>query len=168
MEQQRAAIQGFSANSLKTNAVVSDVAERMAEISAMVGRSSASAIEVAEVALTMQRTSQSLRMTIPEIARQATRADLRDYPRYDIDTRARLEADGHTREVRVFDVSESGARIEKVPGLTAGAALMLSLPELPPVSGKIVRVEEASLGVCFEPQKLKTEEVRRLIAAAAA
>jgi methyl-accepting chemotaxis protein len=168
MEQQRAAIQGFSANSLKTNAAVSDVAERMAEISAMVGRSSASAIEVAEVALMMQRTSQSLCTAIPEIAQQATRADLRDYPRYDIDMRARLEADGHTCDVRVFDVSESGARIEKVPGLRAGAALMLSLPELPPVAGRIVRIEEASFGVCFEPQKLKTEEMRRLIVAAAA
>ena len=168
MEQQRAAIQGFSANSLKTNAAVSDVAERMAEISAMVARSSASAIEVAEVARTMQHTSQSLRMALPEIARQAMRADLRDYPRYDLDLRARLETDGNAREVRVLDVSESGVRIEKVPGLAAGSHVLLRFPGLHPVAGKIVRVEDGSFGICFEPQKLKTEEVRRLIVAGAA
>jgi hypothetical protein len=37
-----------------------------------------------------------------------------------------------------------------------------------PVNGKVVRDAGDSFGVCFEPQKLKTEEVRRLIAAAAA
>jgi hypothetical protein len=30
-----------------------------------------------------------------------------------------------------------------------------------------VRVDETGYGLCFEPQKLKTEEVRRLITAAA-
>jgi hypothetical protein len=37
-----------------------------------------------------------------------------------------------------------------------------------PVAGKVVRAGEKSSGVRFEPQKLKTEEVRRLIVAAAA
>jgi methyl-accepting chemotaxis protein len=168
MEQQRAAIEGFSVNTRITNEAVSDVAARMTDISTMVARSSACAIDVAEVAVNMQNTSQSLRSAIPDIARKATHADLRDYPRYDVDTRARVEADGRSSEARVFDISESGARIETIPGLAAGTRIALKLPGLPSVDGKVVRFGEDGLGVSFEPQKLKTEEVRRLIVAAAA
>jgi hypothetical protein len=39
---------------------------------------------------------------------------------------------------------------------------------LHPVAGKVVRADDNSFGICFEPQKLKTEEVRRLIVAPAA
>jgi methyl-accepting chemotaxis protein len=168
MEQQRAAIEGFSANSQTTNAAVSDVASRMAEISTMVASSSACAIDVAEVAMNVQHTSQSLRSAIPAIARTATRADLRDYPRYDIEVQAVLEVDGQTRKVRVFDISESGARVETVGAFAVGTQVRLMLSGLHAVSGKVVRVGDDGLGVCFEPQKLKTEEVRRLIVAAAA
>jgi methyl-accepting chemotaxis protein len=168
MEQQRSAIEGFSANSRMSNAAVSDVAGRMADIADMVVRSSASAVDVAGVAVDLERTSRSLRSAIPDIARAATCADLREYPRYDIDARARVETDGRVYECRVFDISESGARIEVLPGLAVGSKLVVSFPGLHPVQGKIVRAADKSFGVCFEPQKLKTEEVRRLIVAAAA
>jgi methyl-accepting chemotaxis protein len=168
MEEQRAAIEGFAANSRGTSAAVSDVATRMADISAMVARSSACAIDVAGVAMNMQDASQILCSTIPDIARKATHADLRDYPRYDVEVPARIEAAGQTRSVRVLDISESGVRIESLPGLTLGSSVSLTLTGLHAVSGKVVRVGEDGLGISFEPQKLKTEEVRRLIVAAAA
>ena len=65
MEQQRAAIQGFSASTRDTNGAVSDVAGRMAHIAELVDRSTASAAEIADVAMQMQRTSESLRVGIP-------------------------------------------------------------------------------------------------------
>jgi methyl-accepting chemotaxis protein len=167
MQQQRAAMDGFSANAQKTNAAVSDVAGRMAEIAAMVVRSTASASEVADVAMDMQHISERLRSEIPEIVRKALRADLREYPRYDIDTQATLETEGRSIAVSVFDISEGGARIAAVPGLAVGTALVLTFQGLHPVAGKIVRVSDDGFGICFEPQKLKTEEVRRLIATAA-
>src|SRR5262249_2298454 len=126
------------------------------------------ASEVAEVAMTMQRVSETLRVDIPEIVRTALRADLREYPRYDVDTRASLEAHGETAPVRVLDLSEGGARMAKVLGLAVGTRVVRTSAGLPPVAGKIVRATEDDFGVCFEPQKLKTEEVRRLITAAAA
>jgi methyl-accepting chemotaxis protein len=168
MQQQRAAIEGFSASTQTTNAAVSDVASRMADIAAMVVRSTASASNVADVAMDMQRTSQVLRKEIPDIVRKALRADLREYPRYDIDIRAALEIGGRRTDVRVFDVSESGARIAKVDGLAIGARVALTLPGLHPVQGTIVRTTEDGFGLGFDPQKLKTEEVRRLITDAAA
>jgi methyl-accepting chemotaxis protein len=168
MQQQRAAMDGFSANVQKTNTAVSDVAGQMAEIAEMMVRSTANASDVAEVAMGMQRTSETLRSEIPEIVRKALRADLREYPRYDLEARADLDADGRHAVVRVFDISEGGARIAPVRGLVVGTRIILTFNGLQPVAGKIVRVAEDGFGVCFEPQKLKMEEVRRLITAVAA
>ena len=167
MEQQRAAMQGFSTNARETNAAVADVAARMAEIAKMVTHSTASATVVAEVALDMQSTSQVLRGEIPDIVRKALRADLREYPRYDIDAKGEIGADGELAgrsiDIRVLDVSESGARIGKAPGLAIGTRLVLTFPGLHPIAGKIVREADDGFGLSFEPQKLKLEEVRRLI-----
>jgi methyl-accepting chemotaxis protein len=169
MQEQRAAIDGFSSHSQTTNAAVSDVASRMAEIARMVLRSTASASEVANVAMDMQRTSEVMRSNIPQILRKALRADLREYPRYDVDVKANLEANGRHCSVQVLDVSESGARIARVDGLAIGTHVVLTFGGLHPVKGTIVRAtEDGGFGLCFEPQKLKTEEVRRLITDAAA
>jgi aerotaxis receptor len=167
MEQQRAAMQGFSTNARETNAAVADVAGRMAEIAKMVTHSTASATVVAEVALDMQSTSQVLRSEIPDIVRKALRADLREYPRYDIDAKGQIGTDGdldsRSINIRVLDVSESGARIGKAPGLAIGTKLVLTFPGLHPIAGKIVREADDGFGLSFEPQKLKLDEVRRLI-----
>ena len=161
MEQQRAAIEGFSANSRTTNAAVSDVAARMTDISTMVARSSACAINVAEVAVNVQNTSQSLRSSIPDIARKATRADLRDYPRYDIDTRARIEADGRTTEARVFE-SVNPAPGSKSYRPRGRRARCLEAARVASGRRQGRPFGDDGLGVSFEPQKLKTE-ARRLI-----
>jgi methyl-accepting chemotaxis protein len=168
MEQQRAAVQGFSANAQRTNAAVSDVASRMADIAEMVVSTTTSALSVADVATDMQRTAESLRVTIPDVTRRATRADLREYPRYDFAGSVRVQVGGRDIEVRVYDISESGARTARLSGLEIGARVVLTFPGLHPVTGKVVREAADSLGVSFEPQKLKTEEVRRLITAVAA
>ncbi len=169
MQEQRTAIDGFSTHSQITNAAVSDVAGRMAEIAEMVVRSTASASDVASVAMDMQRTSEVMRSDIPGIVRKALRSDLRENPRYDIDTQADLEANGRRDSVRVLDVSESGARITRVEGLAIGTPVVLTFGGLHPVQGTVVRAtEDGGFGLCFEPQKLKTEEVRRLITDAAA
>jgi methyl-accepting chemotaxis protein len=168
MEQQRAAIAGFSANTQMTNAAVCDVAARMVDIVDMVVRSTASAGQVAEVASDMQRTSESLRLALPDIARKAVRGDLRDHLRYDVDARAQLEANGRSCDVRVHDISEGGAKTEQVPGLAVGTALTLTFRGMQPVAGKIVRLDDEGFGISFEQQKLKTEEVRRMIVTLAA
>jgi methyl-accepting chemotaxis protein len=168
MQQQRAAMEGFSNNAHTTNAAVSDVAGRMSDIVKMVVRSTADASEVAAVAMGMQRISETLRSEIPEIVRKALRADLREYPRYDIDALAQLESGSRSAEVRVLDISEGGARIAAVQGLAVGTKVVLTFRGLHPVHGRIVRLAEDGFGVCFEPQKLKMEEVRRLITASAA
>jgi methyl-accepting chemotaxis protein len=168
IEQQRAALQGFSGNLSSSNSAVSELAGRMSQISDMVTRSTASATDVAEVALDMQRISAVLRSDIPGIVRKATRADMREFPRYEIDMIARVELQGGSSQVQVFDISESGARVAICPGFSVGTALKLTFDGFHPVDGKIVRIADDSAGVCFEPQKLKLEEVRRMVANAAA
>ena len=116
----------------------------------------------------MQRTSESLRVGIPDIARKATRADMRECPRYDVDFTARVEVNGKSLLARIRDISESGIRIEKRPELAVGAQIVVTIEGLHPVSGKIVRSHGRTVGVCFEPQRLKIDEVKRLVTALAA
>jgi methyl-accepting chemotaxis protein len=168
MEQQRAAIAGYSASARMTNDAVSDVAVRMSHITDLVTRSSAGAGEIAAVAGDIERTSERLRVGIPEIARNATRADMRECARYDVNTRATIEFNGRKQQVRVIDLSESGMRIAKLPDLAAGMPVIVTFAGFHPVNGKVVRAHRETFGICFEPQRLKTEEVRRLVVAAAA
>jgi hypothetical protein len=93
---------------------------------------------------------------------------MREYPRYDLQTSVGVEINGRMVQGRVRDISEGGAQIEPLPGLSVGTKMVLSFTGLHPVAGKIVRIADGGVGVCFEPQKLKMEEVRRLIAAVAA
>jgi methyl-accepting chemotaxis protein len=168
IEQQRAAMAGFTGNLNSTNSAVAELAGRMAQISEMMERSTASATDVADVALDMQRISEVLRGEIPGIVRKATRADLREFPRYEIKASARVDISGRSFDIRVFDISESGARLAMRPELSIGTPLTLTFGGFHPVSGKVVRVADDSVGVCFEPQKLKLEEVRRLVVDAVA
>src|SRR5262249_55402654 len=130
MMQQHSAIQGYADNTRLSNIAVSDVASRMAEIAGMVIRSTTSALDVAAVASDMERTSELLRLAIPDIVRKATHADLREYPRFDVQVRAHLEANGRALDVRVNDISEAGARIEKLAWLGPGTCVVLTFQGL--------------------------------------
>jgi hypothetical protein len=168
MEQQRAAIQGFSTSTRETNGAVSDVAGRMAHIADLVDRSTSHAAIIADVATQVQHTTEALRVAIPDIAHRATRAEMREIPRFEVDFEARVEVRGRTLTARIHDISESGVRIEKLPELLVGTPFVLSIDGLDPVSGKVVRAHQQTVGACFEPQKLKSDEIRRLVTAAAA
>jgi PilZ domain len=168
MEQQRAAILGFSVSARETSGAVSDVVGRMAHIAELVDHSTTHAAAIAEVATQVQHTTESLRVAIPEIARRATRAEMREFPRFEVNFEARVEVNGQAIMARIHDISESGIRIEKLPQLTVGAPIVVSIEGVHPVRGRVVRAHEETVGVCFEPQRLKTDEVRRLITTAAA
>jgi methyl-accepting chemotaxis protein len=167
MEQQRTATQSLSANVRETNAAVSDVAVRMAEMATMVVQSSANAGDVASVATDMRRISEIVRDEIPALVRKSVRADLREFPRYDINVSASIETNGRRLAARVFDISEGGARLEHVAGLALGDTVTLTFHGLQPITGTIVRDGGDSFGVRFQPSNLKPEEVRHLISLAA-
>jgi methyl-accepting chemotaxis protein len=167
MEQQRVTTQGLSANVRETNRAVSDVAGRMAEIAAMVARSSVNASELANIATDLRRISEMVRGEIPTLVRRSVRADLREFPRYDVEVSAIVAVDSKRASVRVFDIGEGGARIEHLVWLALGDTVTLTFPGLHPVAGTIVRDGGDSYGVRFQPSNLKPEEVRHLIALAA-
>ncbi len=167
VEQQRAATESFSVNARESSLAVSDVAGRMADIADMVARSAKSANDVASVAADMQTISDTMRQAIPELVRKAVKADLREHPRYDVALMAVAEFGGQRAEVKVFDVSEGGARIERAPGMDVGGAVELSFRGLRGVTGQVVRDTGDSFGISFAPSKLRPEELRDLIAVAA-
>jgi methyl-accepting chemotaxis protein len=164
IEEQRAATESFAVSAHDSSAAVSDVAGRVTGISDMVHHSRATAQEVAAVAAAMQSTSQSLCREIPDIVRKAVKADLREFPRYDVNFSARLECGGRTVEVAVHDVSQGGARIDAVERLGVGDQIALTLPGMNAIAGEIVRGGN-QFGVSFTPARLRPEELRDLVTA---
>jgi methyl-accepting chemotaxis protein len=162
IEEQRAATESFAVTAHDSSAAVSDVAGRMSGIADMVEHSRVTAQEVSAVAIKMQTTSQSLCREVPEIVRKAVKADLREFPRYDVNLIARLEYGNGADQVRVLDVSQGGVRIEGVHGLDAGAQLAITFPGMSPIAGKIVRGGD-QFGVSFAPARLSLEELRDLV-----
>jgi methyl-accepting chemotaxis protein len=164
IEQQRAATQNFTAGARDNSSAVSDSAERMADIADMVQHSHATAEQISMTAVTMQSTSRALCREIPEIVLKAVKADLREFPRYDVSFRADLECGGRVVGVRVHDISQGGARIEAVTQLRIGSCITLTLPGKKTIAGEIVR-DDGQFGVCFTPARLRPEELRDLVTA---
>ncbi len=164
IEQQRAATESFAVSAHDSSTAVSDVAGRMTGIADMVHHSRATAQEVSAVAAAMQSTSQTLCREIPDIVRNAVKADLREFPRYDVNLSARLEFGDGTVEVAVHDVSQGGARIDAVARLEVGDQIALTFPDMNAIAGEIVRVG-TQFGVSFTPARLRPEELRDLVTA---
>ena len=166
IEQQRAATEDFAASARQTSAAASDVAGRMAGIGDMLERSRATALDVSAVATEMQATSQLLCRDVPDIVRKAVKADLREFPRYEVDLTARLERTGTITNVSVRDVSEGGARIVGADNLAVGDEVALTFPGMKAITGLIVRNAGYNTGICFAPSRLRLEELRDLVTAA--
>jgi len=162
------ATEEFSLNARETNLAATDVASRLVEISGLLARSKASAGEFSTVATGMQESSRALCTTVPDIVRKAIKADLREFPRYEVDLTGYLEWSGGHADVRVFDISEGGACIERVPGRAIGDAVTLSFKMMNPIAGELVRDASSRFGVCFRPARLRLEELRELVTVSAA
>ncbi len=165
IEQQRAATENFALNAGETSAAVSDVAGRMVGIADMVERASITAQEVSNVTAQMQATAQNLCRKIPDLVRKAVKADLREFPRYEVKLRARLEYGGAFTDIMVLDVSEGGARIGGVDRLSVGDEVTLTFLGMKAIAGKIVDDAGDTFGVCFTPSRLRLEELRDLVTA---
>ncbi len=162
IEQQRGASENFAVSASDTSRTVSNFTGRMSEIAEMMDHSSAAAQDVAAVAGAMQETSHSLCRDIPEIVRRAIKADLREFPRYEVDFTARIEHGGRVFEAPVRDVSIGGARVGAVEGLAVGDAVAVTFAGRQPIGAEIVRVGE-TIGLCFTPARLRPEELRELV-----
>jgi len=163
VELQRAATESFAISARESSAAVSDVAGRMAGIGNMVERSCTTAQDVSAVAAEMQATSHSLCRDIPDIVRKAVKADLREYPRYEVKLAAKLEHDGLAIDVCVYDVSEGGARIDANGKFAIGNQVALTFPGMKSIAATIVRNGGDNLGLCFTPSRLRPEELRDLV-----
>ena len=167
IEQQRVATESFASGARETNGLVSDVAGRLTSILAMMEDSRATAAGVSTVASDMQFASQSLCLEIPDLVRRAVRADLREFPRYEVGLTARLQRGDRVRDVTIQDLSEGGARIEKIDGFAVGDAISVTFPGTDAIAGEIVRDGGDNLGLQFKPSRLRLEELRSLVTAPA-
>jgi len=162
VDQQRTAAENFAANARETSAAVCDISGRLSGIADMVERSRTTAQDVSAVATDMQETAQSLCREIPELVRRAVKADLREFPRYEVDFIARIERSGDVATVRVLDVSEGGVRVAG-GHLAVGEAVSLTFPGMKAIAGQVARSDSQSCGVAFTPARLQAEELRDLV-----
>ena len=167
IEQQRAATENFASGARDTNSLVSDLAGRLNSILAMVDDSCTTAQDVSAVATDMQSTSQSLCLEIPDLVRKAVTADLREFPRYEVNLTARLQHGDHVADVEVRDISEGGVRFAKAGNLAVGDEVSLTFPGVNAITGKVMRDAGHSYGVQFGPSRLRPEELRDLVTAPA-
>jgi methyl-accepting chemotaxis protein len=165
IEQQRAATEHFVVSARETSAAVSKIVNRMNDIADMVQRSSEAAQDVSTVAASMQSTSQALCRGIPDIVRRAVKADLREFPRYEVKLTARLEHNGRVVDVTVRDVSEGGMCIDASAKLPVGEQIAATFPGMKTIIGEVVRYGGDSYGVCITPVRLRLEELRDLVTA---
>jgi methyl-accepting chemotaxis protein len=165
IEQQRSATEDFASGARESSGLVSDVAGRLNSMLAMVEDSRATADSVSAVACDMQFASQALCLEVPDLVRRAVRADLREFPRYEVSITACLRHGDQQRDVVVQDISEGGARIAKVDALAVGETVGLTFPGTNAIAGEIVRDGGDSLGVQFTPSRLRLEELRDLVTA---
>ena len=163
IEQQRAASEDFATRTDNPGFAVADFSGRMADIADMVHRSRTTAQDVAAVAAAMQSVSQTLCEEIPDIVRKAVKADLREFPRYEVSLTARLEVGDRAVDVAVHDISQGGARIGAVQKLAIGDQVALTFSGMNAIAGQIVRYGDNYLGVCFNPARLRPEELRDLV-----
>ncbi len=162
IDQQRAATENFATSARETSAAVSDVAGRLFGIADMVERSRVTAKDVSAVAADMQVTSHSLCREIPDIVRKAVKADLREFPRYEVGFSARVEHNGAVVKVPVCDVSECGVRIG-AEQFAVGDMIALTFPGMKAIAGQVVRNGGDGCGVAFTPSRLRPEELRDLV-----
>src|SRR6185437_15821166 len=132
IEQQRAASENFATRTDNTGYVAADFSGRMTDIADMVHRSRATAQDVAAMAAAMQSASQTLCEEIPDIVRKAIKADLREFPRYEVSLAARLEVGDWAVDVTVHDISQGGARIGAVQKLAVGDQVALTFADMHP------------------------------------
>jgi hypothetical protein len=97
--------------------------------------------------------------------RKAVEADLREFPRYEVNFSARMEVNGTIADVSVHDVSEGGVRITAAGHLAVGDEVALMFPGMKKIVGQIVRNGGHGCGVCFTPARLRPEELRDLVTA---
>ena len=165
IERQRSATADFASQAHDSMAVLCEVAERIVKIGETVKLSRERAQNVSTIAAGMQAASRALCGEIPEIVRAAVKADLREFPRYEVSLTARLSYRGRTADVDVMDVSEGGARIGAAEELAVGDKVALTLPGTRTIAGEVVRMAEDGFGVCFTPARLRLEELRDLVTA---
>jgi methyl-accepting chemotaxis protein len=163
IEQQRAASENFATRTDNTGFAAADFSGRMADIADMVSRSRTTAQNVAAVAAAMQSVSQTLCEEIPDIVRKAIKADLREFPRYEVSLAARLDAGDRAVDVTVHDISQGGARIGATLKIGVGDQVTLTFSGMNAIAGQIVRSDDNYLGVCFNPAQLRPEELRDLV-----
>jgi len=152
---------------------VASSAEAAREVSGRVDSLGHEASEAAERAERMRESTEAVSGALEEVRGTLVRTvcecsealERRKAPRLPIGLNARLEFQGRTQHVSLLDLSEGGAGIEAVPGLTRGAAVTLNLAGMAGgLSGQALDASEKRAGIAFSLSPSQKQDLQRLLA----
>ena len=164
IEKQSAATMGIAFNVTETAAAANDMSGRITEVSAEVEQTERHAISVRENATALEEAVAELRHTIIRVVRTSTTdVDRRLAPRDPVDLPCRLRVAGGMHEVRLADLSVTGAQLRNAPPLQPGARGTIALDGVAmPVPFTVRSVDDhGGLHVAFEAN----ETIRLAVAA---
>ncbi|WP_237154096.1 methyl-accepting chemotaxis protein [Oryzibacter oryziterrae] len=160
---QRDTVHGFAESIRAANVAVSEVADHAATVESAITESYGVAIQVNDVATTIEQSSHALRQEVPMIIRNAMdRADRRKSVRTEVALPCQISAQGQSVEARMCDVSQSGLKIKCRLPLDVGDGLRVDLPIGRTVDGTVAWVNGDFFGVAFA-EKLSAGECARIV-----
>jgi len=125
-------------------------------------------------ALNMQEAAGSLAALTNEIGKQAVMldseidrlleemTDRRSLPRHPADTPVQIFFDGREIATKMFDFSQTGARLANVQGLTKGREIRITFSDGTQISARVAWITDKQCGINFEPVHLAASQVVRL------
>ena len=123
VEKQAAATMGIAFNVTETAAAADDMSGRITEVSAEAEQTEQHAVSVRENAAALELAVAELRHAVIRVVRTSTTdVDRRQAERRLVDLPCRLSAAGDVRDVRLVDLSQTGARTAWRAGVAAGLA----------------------------------------------
>jgi methyl-accepting chemotaxis protein len=166
VEKQAAATLGIAFNATETASAVTDMSGRITEVSAEAERTEQHAVSVRENAAGLELAVAELRHAVIRVVRTSSSdVDRRQAERHLVDLPCRLSAAGETHDVRVVDLSETGARLHNAPSLSAGSRGTVSLDAVARGLPFVVRSagEQGDLHVQFDENEATRTAIRALL-----
>jgi len=166
MDKQNVVTREISQTVEESSAASREVAAQIVNVSNEAIETGKRATQIRDGATEIAGKVDGLRTTLVRVVRTSTvDADRREFVRHEIECQGRVEIRGISHQVVVRDLSERGARIDRViPGALDNMPLVLEISGLPvKLDGVIVRLHKDTTSIKFNLSDAATTAVRAML-----
>ncbi len=165
VEEQGAATAEIARNVAETAAAVNEMASRNSEVSGEAEQAGQYAGDVLDGTKVLDGAVSNLRRAIIRTVRNSTEeVDRRLFKRHAVDLECRVESGGTVQSARISDISEGGARLTGVTGLSLSGHATARIDGLPaPMRFTVVGSEDDGLRIVFESDEAGARGLKALL-----